>query len=121
MSKKTWTIILTCITVAALIALIPVCLQTWAGARALENLEVEEQLPGASILITMTAELGLWLGFGLRVFILSVVGFFAAFVNVRLTETLGEQRLHRVSRGFVFFWFAVIMALIVVPLVLMCL
>lgn len=88
MNKKVLSIILLCVSVAALIATLALALDT---ALALSNLDASDlssnqSLPGESIIgltVVVAAILG---GAALLGFFISLIGFFASLININIAE-----------------------------------
>lgn len=88
MNKKVLSIILLCVSVAALIATLALALDTVLSLSNLNTSDVfaNERLPGESIIgltVGVAAILG---GAALLEFFISLIGFFASLVNINIAE-----------------------------------
>ncbi len=88
MNKKVLSIILLCVSVAALIATLALALDTVLSLSNLDASDVSanERLPGESIIGLTVGVVAILGGAALLEFFISLIGFFASLININIAE-----------------------------------
>ena len=116
MNRKTWSIILLCLTILSFIATVAVFIGTEISFQQLQNAEIDtsnDNIPGASLLGVAVASIGLWIGLIFFGGIFASIGFLCSLIGTKITQKIV---LNRISKAFLYFFSVELIFILVLSL-----